>query len=117
MDSSEVQFMVLLPHLLTGSAGVHCRAAANGSRSGRIGGIIHWHVAVQHLLRTYATEKSITETFDDFGDVRQANNSNEAAFAARLNNALYRCCNVHEEDVEINPYIKGLLPTLTTIVQ
>lgn len=75
---------------------------------------MHWPEAVQHLRCTYATEQTITQTLDDFEDVRQTETENGTAFVAILNNAACLCGNVYEEDEKINVYIKGLVPALTT---
>lgn len=101
LDISEGQLMVLLPHLLTGSVTDQYRAAANESRSSTIGGIVHWLQDVQHLLRTYVTKREITEALDEFNNVHQTDNENWTAYAARLNNAAYRCGNIHVEDCKI----------------
>lgn len=61
---SEGKLMVLLPHLLSGSAGDQYRADANGSSSGNAGAIIEWLEAVQNLLRTYATETAIGDAIN-----------------------------------------------------
>lgn len=96
LEKSEGKLMVLLPHLLTGGAGAQYRAAANGCRSGRLSGIIQRSEAVKHLLRT-SNKKPITESIDDLKNVRQAENENYKAFAARLNNVVYQCGNFYEE--------------------
>lgn len=53
---------------------------------------------MQHLLRTFPTEQTITEALNDFEYVYQAENESETAFAARLEKAAYRCGKVHEEN-------------------
>lgn len=58
--------MLLHPQRLSGSAGDQYRAAANVSRSGNAGRIVHWTEAVQHLLRTYETEATISDAIEDF---------------------------------------------------
>lgn len=79
--------------------------------------IIHWYEAVQKLFRTYFTKYSITETLEDFDGICYNKNENETAYAARLNNAAYRCGNVHDEDKKINLYVRGILPALEIILQ
>lgn len=103
--------------MLAGSAVDQYRAAANRSPSGNVGGIVHLLEAVKHLLQTYETEKAITEALEVFNEIHQTENENEVAYAARLNNAAYRCGNVHDEDDKICLYVKGLLSALKTILQ
>lgn len=117
LEISEDQHMVLLTHFLAGSAADQYRAAANGSRSDNVGGIFHWLKAVQHLLPTYTTEQSITEAIDELNNIGQAKNKNDTAYTAGLNNAAYRCGNVHDENDKIYLYVNFLLPALTTVVQ
>lgn len=117
LEISEGQLMVFLPYLQTSSVGYEYQATENGSRSGKVGGIVHWRKALQHPLRTYAAEQAITEALDDFEDVFQTENESETSFVARFNNKVYRYGNVHAEDDKIDLYIKGLLPMLMTIVQ
>lgn len=66
--------MILLSHLLTGNSCDQYPAAANGSRSGNVGGIFHWPETIQHLLRTYATEQATTEALDELNDIHRNEN-------------------------------------------
>lgn len=82
--------MVLLSHLLTGNAGGQCLAAANGSRSGNTGGIVHYSEAVHQLLHTYATEQAFTKALYSLDDIYQNKNKIETSYDFRLNNTTYR---------------------------
>ena len=110
---SEGQLIVCLPHLLTKTAAHQYRAASNSSRSS---GVRYWPEAVQYLLRTYATETAIREALDQLDRIRQSPTEDEHAFAARVNEAIYRCGNVHEEVEKISFFINGLRDEIRTIV-
>lgn len=109
--------MVLLAHLSAGNAGDQYRATSNGSRSENVDGVIHLPETVQHLLRTYDTEQTITEELDDFDDIQQNENENKTAYQLRLNNTTYCRGNVHEDDEKIYLYLKGPLPAFRKIVK
>lgn len=86
LEISKMKLMLLLPHLLTGNVGYQYRVAANDSRSGNICGIFHCPETVKHLLRTFATEKPITNSLEEFEDICQNENENVTDYAAKLNN-------------------------------
>lgn len=58
LDISEVQMMVLIPHLIK-DAGEQYRTSTNGALTGTSGGIVHWPGTVQYLLSTYGTVTTI----------------------------------------------------------
>jgi hypothetical protein len=85
----------------------------NGARSG---GVSCWPEAVQYLLGTYATPAAIRGAISDLRSLRQKWDEDEIAFAARVNQATYRCGNVHDEDEKMTFYVDGLLPCIKTLV-
>lgn len=116
LDISEGHMMVLLGDLLIKGAGEQYCTNTNVSSTGTSGGIIHYLDAVQYMLRTYVNDTEICEAFDDFLEVRPSPTENETIYSARLNRVSYRCGNVQEEEDKITLYIKGLQPSIRTIV-
>lgn len=61
--------------------------------------------------------KAILEAPDDLHNVCQTENENDNTYAAWLNNAVYCCGNVQDDDDKFKIYVKGLLQVLKTILQ
>jgi hypothetical protein len=106
LKMSEGQAFIALPHFLKGRAETQYRASANSSRSG---GVSSWPEAVQYLLRTYATPAAIRKATKEFNSVTQEWDEDETTYAARVNEAAYRCGNVHTEDEKMTKFVDGLL--------
>ena len=113
LTMSEAQAFMALPQFLTGTARMQYRAARSGSRSG---GLACWPEAVQYLLRTYATQGAIRDAIHHLRSLRQDDKESERTFATRVNEAVYRCGNVHEEDEKMTFYVDGLQQEIRTVV-
>ena len=72
--------------------------------------------AVQYLLRTYATPGAIRRATSDLRTIRQFPDEDESAYAARINEAAYRCGKIHLEDEKMTFFVDGLQPELRTTV-
>ena len=112
-EMSEAQAFLAIPHFLTGTAERHYRAAVHGGKSG---GVSCWPEAVQYFLRTYATAATISSAIRDLRDIRQQSNETELEYAARINDAAYRCGGVHGETEKMDLFVEGLLPSTRTMV-
>jgi len=106
LKMSEGQAFIALPHFLKGRAETQYRASANNSRNG---GVSCWPEAVQYLLRTYATPAAIRKSTKEFNSVTQDWDEDESTYASRVNEAAYRCGNVHTEDEKMTKFVDGLL--------
>lgn len=106
---SEGQAFVALPHFLTGTASQQFRASKNSSRSG---GVSSWPEAVQYFIRTYATPATLREAVEQLRNLKQGVNETEMDFATRINQAAYRCGNVHDEVDKMTYFVNGLLPEI-----
>ena len=110
---TEAQAYVVLPQFLTGKAAKQFRSTRNGARSG---GVSCWPEAIQSLLRTYATPAAIREAVTTLRGTRQLVNETEQDFGSRINDAAYRCGNIHHEREKMTLFVDGLAPTTRTIV-
>ena len=110
---NEGQAFVDLPHFLKGNAERQYRASANSHGTGEV---TCWPEAVQHLLRTYATPSAIRRATKDFDGISQVWEEDEAIYASRLNEAAYRCGNVHSESEKMTRSVNGLVGCLRTSV-
>ena len=52
----------------------------------------------------------------DLRMTRQSTTEDENAYAARINQATYRCANIHSEDEKMTFYVDGLMPNIRTTV-
>ena len=52
----------------------------------------------------------------DLKMTRQSTTADETAYASRINQATYRCGNVHSEDEKMKFYVDGLMPNIRKIV-
>ena len=95
LGMSEAQSFMALPHFLSDNARTQFRAMQSGSRTS---GVTCWPEGVQYLLRTYATPAAIRNATNELRSIRQSTDEDELAYGARVNHAVYRCGNVHEED-------------------
>lgn len=110
---TEGQAFISLPRFLSGEAEIQYRASRNGARSGVVS---CWPEAVQHLLTSYATPSAIREAVNDLQNIRQRSGEDEAKYSSRLNEAAYRCGNVHTEPEKMTFFINGLVPEIQSIV-
>ena len=113
LGMTEGQAFMALPKFLAKTAATQYRARQHG---GHAGGITAWPEAVQYLLRTYATPGAIRRATSDLRTIRQLPDEDESAYAARINEAAYRCGNIHLEDEKMTFFVDGLQPELRTTV-
>ena len=95
LKMSEGQAFVALPHFLKGRAETQYRASANSIGTG---GVAYWPEAVQYLLRSYATPAAIRRATKELNSITQIWDEDEITHASGINEAAYRCGNVHSEE-------------------
>ena len=95
LKMSEGQAFVALPHFLKGRAETQYRASANSISTG---GVAYWPEAVQYLLRSYATPAAISRATKELNSITQIWDEDKITYASRINEAAYRCGNVHSEE-------------------
>ena len=110
---TEAQAFVALPRFLSGFAEVQFRSTRSGSCTG---GVRCWPEAVQYLLSTYATPAAIRQAVQQVLDTKQNPGEDEMDYSMRLNHAIHRCGNVHEETQKLTYFINGLSPEIHSIV-
>ena len=93
---SEAQAFIALPTFLADPAETQFRT--NFSGGSRRGGITCWPEAIQYLLRTYATAAVMREALDILQNIRQSSIEVEEDYFKRLNQAIFRCRIIHEEE-------------------
>ena len=93
---SAAQEFISLPTFVTDHAQTQFRTNRSGGL--RRGGITCWPKAIQYLLRTYATAASVQEALESLRNIRQASTEAEENYRKRLNQAIFRCRNIYEED-------------------
>ena len=113
LEMSEDQAFVLLPQFLSNPAAVQFRAVQGGSR---FTGVTCWPEAVQHLLQTYATPSAIRNALRRLQTISQLPKETELEYSTRINEAVYRCGNVHDEVDKMTFFVNGLSPSIQTIV-
>jgi len=111
---SEAQAFIALPSFLADPAETQFRTNLSGGS--RKGGVTCWPEAIQYLLRTYATPTAMREALEHLRNIRQGEMEAEEEYRKRLNQAIYRCGNVHEEDEKMTYYIDGLSDTIRMVV-
>ena len=72
--------------------------------------------AIQYLLRTYATAAAMREALESLRNIRQTSTEAEEDYRKRLNDAIFRCGNIHEEDEKMTYYVDGLNNTIRMVV-
>ena len=95
LGMSEAQAFMSLPHFLSDNARTQYRAMQSGSRTSEV---TCWLEGVQYLLRTYATPAAFRNATNELRGAHQSADEDELAYGERLNHAVYRCGNIHEED-------------------
>ena len=113
LKMSERQALVALPDLLKGRAETQCRAS--GNRAGT-GGVSSWPYAVQYSLRTYSTPAAIIHATKEFNYITKLQDEDEIAYASRINEAAYRCGNVHTKDENMTKCLYGFLGCIRFLV-
>lgn len=103
LNMSEAQAFIDLPTFLADPADTQYRTNLSGVSSH--GGMTCWPEAIQDLLRTYATASAMCEGLEDLRNVKQKPDENEDQYRKRLNEAIFRCGNVHSEDKKITVYV------------
>ena len=102
---------MVLPKFLAKTAATQHRACQHG---GHAGGITAWTEAVQYLLRTFATPGAIRRATEDLRTIRQLPDEEESEYAAIINDAAYRCGNIHLEDHKMTFFVDRLQSELST---
>ena len=110
---TEGQAFMEFPTFLAKTAATQYRARQHG---GHVGEITAWPEAVQYLLRNYETPGVIRRAASYLRTIRQLPDEDESAYAARINEAAYRCGNIHLEDEKMTFFVDGLQPELRTTV-
>ena len=114
LNMSEAQAFIALPTFLADPAETQFRTTLSGAS--RRGGVTCWPEAVQYLLRTYATAFAMREVLADLRNIKQNANESEESYRKRLNEAIFRCGNVHTEDEKMTLYVDGLSETIRMVV-
>lgn len=68
------------------------------------------------MLCKYAKPTAMTQALENLLSMRQGTQEDEDAYNKRLDDAINRCRNVHEEDEKTSFYIDGFLPTNRTVL-
>ena len=65
---------------------------------------------------TYATPGAIRRETSYLRTIRKFSDKDESSYAARINEAAYRCGSIHLEDEKMSFFVDGLQPELRTTV-
>lgn len=103
-----------MPTFLTEQA--ETQICTNLRGSSRHSAITCWPEAILYLLLPYTTASTTCEVLEDLRNLHQGEMEVEEVYQKRLNEAFFRCRNVHREDEKITLYINGLSETIQAVV-
>ena len=104
---SEGAALLLIPKFLTGAARDNFKSYF-GRRNSSLGGFSTYPQAVNHLLRTYATDVIIERALTELDNTVQGPAEDELKFGERLREKARQCGNVFDEGELIKRFIRGV---------
>ena len=107
---SEARAFISLPKFLADAAETQFRTNLRGGSRRRC--FTCWPEAIEYLLSTYATAASMREALQTLGNILQASTEAGGDYGKSLNEAKFRCGNIHEEDEKMTYYVYGLNDTI-----